>query len=73
MMGRGKVAMTMSQDTCLLRVHTINLRGIGGGMLTKQNALFVTVRQTPKVHERVHFRTPSHLLRVCLALCDESH
>ncbi len=42
-------------------------------MLTKQNALFVTVRQTPKVHERVHFRTPSHLLRVCLALCDESH
>lgn len=40
-------------------------------MLTKQNALFVTVRQTPKVHERVHFRTPSHLLRVCLALCDE--
>ncbi len=51
--------MIMSQDTCLLRVHTINLRGIGGGMLTKQNALFVTVRQTPKVHERVHHRTHS--------------
>jgi len=41
-------------------------------MLTKQNALFVTVRQTPIVHERVHFRARSHLLRVCLALCDES-
>lgn len=63
--------MIMSQDTCLLRVHTINLRGIGGGMLTKQNALFVTVRQTPKVHEGVHLRAHSHLLRVCLALCDE--
>lgn len=63
--------MIMSQDTCLLRVHTINLRGIGGGMLTKQNALFVTVRQTPIVNERVHHRTRSHILRVCLALCDE--
>ena len=41
-------------------------------MLKKQNALFVTVRQTPIVHERVHFRARSHLLRVCLALCDES-
>ncbi len=40
-------------------------------MLTKQNALFVTVRQTPIVNERVHNRTRSHILRVCLALCDE--
>lgn len=40
-------------------------------MLTKQNALFVTVRQTTKVLEGVHHRAHSHLLRVCLALCDE--
>jgi len=63
--------MTMSQDTCLLRVHTSNLRGIGGGMLTKQNALFVTVRQTPKVNEGGRNRAHLHILRVCLALGDE--
>ncbi len=63
--------MTISQETCLLRVHTSNLRGIGGGMLTKQNALFVTVRQTPNENESVHPWTYSILDEAYLALCDE--
>jgi len=65
--------MTISQETCLLRVHTSNLRGIGGGMLTKQNILFVTVRQTTKSNEWKRIRYRAQLLNMvqCLMFFDE--
>ncbi len=65
--------MTISQETCLLRVHTSNLRGIGGGMLTKQNVLFVTVRQTTKTNEwkRIRYRAKSLHMVQCLMFFDE--
>ncbi len=51
--------------------NTITLRGIGGGMLTKQNALFVTVRQTPKIKEGNRFQGNSFVLGYNLTICDE--
>lgn len=65
--------MTISQETCLLQVHTNNLRGIGGGMLTKQNVLFVTVRQTIKTkgYKGIRHRAKSLPLVQCLMLLDE--
>lgn len=65
--------MTISQETCLLQVHTSNLRGLGGGMLTKQNVLFVTVRQTTKTkaNKGIRHRAKSHQLVHCLMLLDE--
>lgn len=48
------------------------LRGIGGGMLTKQNVLFVTVRQTPKwLYEGKRSRPDLHTFGVYLTIVDE--
>lgn len=40
-------------------------------MLTKQNVLFVTVRQTPKIHEGIRYRANAFLFGHCLTVCDE--
>ncbi|MET4562377.1 hypothetical protein ABIA69_003567 [Lysinibacillus parviboronicapiens] len=39
--------------------------------MTKQNVLFVTVRQTPIVKESIRYRTDSFLYGRCLMLRDE--
>ncbi|MGE7926914.1 hypothetical protein [Lysinibacillus xylanilyticus] len=39
--------------------------------MTKQNALFVTVRQTPKIREGICCRANSFILGHCLTLYDE--
>ncbi|WP_256469520.1 hypothetical protein [Lysinibacillus sp. Ag94] len=40
-------------------------------MLTKQNALFVTVRQTPKIKEGISYSANFFLFGGCLTLYDE--
>ncbi|WP_460011979.1 hypothetical protein [Lysinibacillus sp. CTST325] len=39
--------------------------------MTKQNALFVTVRQTPKIKEGICYQANSFIFGHCLTLYDE--
>ncbi|MEY9976412.1 hypothetical protein [Lysinibacillus sp. RC79] len=39
--------------------------------MTKQNALFVTVRQTPRIKEGIGYRANSFIFGHCLTLYDE--